>query len=110
MFIYMYQYFLSMGKTQKKTHIITLFFFNLSTCKSPPLKPKNINYFTVLNLSLNLTYMYLYMIFLQECISEFFQCIKCLELHSDEDVLKMKTALWAVVCQNKKVAYLRKIY
>lgn len=46
--------------------------------------------------------MYLYMIFLQECISEFFQCIKCLELHSDEDVLKMKTALWAVVCQNKK--------
>lgn len=54
--------------------------------------------------------MYLYMIFLQECISEFFQCIKCLELHSDEDVLKMKTALWAVVCQNKKVAYLRKIY
>lgn len=35
---------------------------------------------------------------LQECIGEFFQCIKCLELHSDGDVLKMKTALWAVVC------------
>ncbi|XP_061180915.1 rapamycin-insensitive companion of mTOR-like [Saccostrea echinata] len=32
----------------------------------------------------------------QECIGEFFKCIKCLELHSDEDVLKMKTALWAV--------------
>lgn len=61
-------------------------------------------------LNLNLTNMYCKLIFLQECIGEFFQCIKCLELHSDEDVLKMKTALWAVVCQNKKVTDLRKKY
>ncbi|XP_069128220.1 rapamycin-insensitive companion of mTOR-like isoform X2 [Argopecten irradians] len=32
----------------------------------------------------------------QECVEEYFQCIRCQELMTDEDNMKLKTALWAV--------------
>ncbi|KAK3090902.1 hypothetical protein FSP39_015586 [Pinctada imbricata] len=32
----------------------------------------------------------------QECLEDYFQCIKCQNLHSSDDIVKMKEALWVV--------------
>ena len=39
----------------------------------------------------------LYILYFKEYIKEYFQCVRYQMLHSDEQILKLKTALWTVV-------------